>query len=426
VKLESIFHKEWTRLTRKAKQPLRVVVGVSGGVDSVVLLSLVLKEVPASRVIVAHFDHQVRSNSSADSSWVKKTAEALGISEVIIGKRKGKGTSEAELRKERYSFLKKVQTQSRADFLVVGHHLQDQLETLLMRLLRGTGAAGLGGISAKRGSLLRPLLKTSKEQILCYAQKKQLTFCEDETNQDIRYFRNLVRKELVPVFLRLSEKHGGAEKALRRINLLAEELQEANKENKKRAKKWLSTEVHQTPFWIRFSRNAWKKESRGVQTSIANQLWVELTGESLEREEIRQLQQAILNQKKTVLSGKVEVIASCEQVYLQTPSHKTQLQKAKGQKDLISFFIPQAKRKQLCQKWKKEEVELRFLKPGDRYKGKKMKRHLLAHRVPSPERELLPVVARCKSSEILWYFPLTGPYRKCFSVPWSSFSETSV
>lgn len=419
MNLQAIFNNEWNRLTRSAAQPITVVVGVSGGVDSVVLLDLILNKIPPAQVVVAHFDHRVRPNSSADSKWVKNKAMALGVSKVVIGKRTGSGISESQLRKERYSFLRKVQKQERADFVVVGHHSHDQLETLLMRLLRGTGSSGLAGMSSKRGSLLRPLLKMSKEHILAYAQKKGLSYCEDETNQNIVYFRNLIRKELIPVFLRMSEKHGGSEKALQRISLLTEELQEIQKENRNQAKKWIARELHRTPFWIRFSRSAWRKQRSGVQAVLANKLWMEMTGEHLERKELAQLRQAILRQKKTVLSGNVAVTASCEQVYLQGPAHRTELARAKNQKDLLSLFVPQAQHKQLSQKWRNAKAELRFLEAGDRYKGKKMKRHCLAHRIPSPERELLPVLARRKSSEILWYFPQKGPYLKYFSAPWS-------
>jgi tRNA(Ile)-lysidine synthase len=191
----------------------RVVVAVSGGPDSMALLHL-LKEANALLcldLIVAHLDHGLRKTSSQDRAFVKKTAQELNVPFVsqTLDPRKVKKSASLEdtLRRLRYAFLLKVAKKEHAQKIALAHHRDDQAETVLMRVLRGSGLYGLSAILPKRTQegrvLVRPLLETSRKDILAYLKKNRIAFKIDATNSEDRFFRNKVRNQLLP-FL---EKH---------------------------------------------------------------------------------------------------------------------------------------------------------------------------------------------------------------------------
>ena len=193
-----------------------VVVAVSGGLDSVVLLHLL--RFPLSslklRLTVAHFDHAMREGSAADAGWVRGLARAWQLpirwerSEVRPG-------SEAEARQLRYAFLHRIRRQVDADVLVTAHHADDQVETVLFRILRGTGVRGLAGIAASRTpGVVRPLLEESRGELEAYAAGVGLTGRTDPTNRELHPARNRIRHELLP---RLESIHPGARPAIRRL-----------------------------------------------------------------------------------------------------------------------------------------------------------------------------------------------------------------
>lgn len=176
-------------------QPGCYVVAVSGGVDSMVLLDLLHKQ-PQLRLVVAHFDHGIRQESAEDRALAQQTAQQLGLPFVYDEGRLGADASEAAARKARYEFLHAVRVGSNADAIVTAHHQDDMLETAIINMVRGTGRRGLSSLDS-RDRVLRPLLKYSKKQIREYATDQGLTWHEDKTNQDEKYLRNYVRKNIL-------------------------------------------------------------------------------------------------------------------------------------------------------------------------------------------------------------------------------------
>lgn len=195
--------------THRLVQPGEVVVvAVSGGADSVVLLHCLLRLRAESdlTLYVAHFDHGLRENSRQDALFVEELAGTWGLS-VTTGSWGGAArhgrSLQAEARRARYRFLAAVASQVRATKVALGHHRDDQAETVLLHLLRGSGLRGLRGMLAVReGRLIRPLLEVGREEIEDYVKRHRLSFVEDPSNQNLRYVRNRIRWKLLPLLER--------------------------------------------------------------------------------------------------------------------------------------------------------------------------------------------------------------------------------
>jgi tRNA(Ile)-lysidine synthase len=187
----------------------RVLVAVSGGADSLCLLYLLraLSRILGFKLQIAHLDHMLRKDSAGDAEFVKRLGAKLGIP-VIIGKINvrrlaKKGSLEEIARKARLEFLIKNARNIKAQKIALAHNLDDQAETVLMRILRGTGLYGLAGILPKRKlyafTFIRPLIRVQREEIERFLKRKKITPRIDKTNfQDI-YFRNKLRHKLIPL-----------------------------------------------------------------------------------------------------------------------------------------------------------------------------------------------------------------------------------
>ena len=177
----------------------RVVVAVSGGRDSVALLHLLVRLRRGWRLdlVAAHLDHRMRPESGADARWLAGVCRAWGVPLVPASARVAP-RSEAEARAVRYDLLRAVRRVLRADVVATAHHRDDQAETVLMRIARGTGMRGLRGIAARRGRLVRPLLPFDRAAIDAYCAATRLAFREDPSNADPRWLRNRLRHGLMP------------------------------------------------------------------------------------------------------------------------------------------------------------------------------------------------------------------------------------
>ena len=158
---------------------------------------------PEHKPVVLHFDHGWRTKSGADAKWVQKLAERLGL-KYIGGKMRASARKhhEADAREARYAFFAKTARRLRIPHLVLAHHADDQVETFLLQLLRGSGAAGRGmdALTRRRDGLTvhRPWLGVWKKEITAYARKHRLKWREDATNADTRHRRNLIRHRVLP------------------------------------------------------------------------------------------------------------------------------------------------------------------------------------------------------------------------------------
>ncbi len=186
----------------------RVLVALSGGPDSVALLHLLLalQEAGDLRVAgVAHFNHQLRGDDAdRDESFCRELAASLavaievGVANVREAARATRCSVEDAARTLRYEFLEAAADRLNADVIAVGHSLDDQAETFLLRLIRGAGPRGLGSIYPRAGRVIRPLIEIPRADLRQYAEDHRLRWREDETNRDISIPRNRVRHELLP------------------------------------------------------------------------------------------------------------------------------------------------------------------------------------------------------------------------------------
>lgn len=183
-----------------------LVIGFSGGPDSVYLIEKLytLRSTHQIKIVAAHLDHEWRTNSAKDTEWCKKYCEqknidfvSAKISEFSFSTPKT-GSKEATARLYRRFFLESVAKKYTNNFITLGHHRDDQIETFFIRLARGTTLAGIGCIKAKDGKYIRPLLTTSKKEIVTFLNEKNIEFLVDPTNTDQTILRNHIRAKLIP------------------------------------------------------------------------------------------------------------------------------------------------------------------------------------------------------------------------------------
>ena len=156
-------------------------------------------------VAAAHYNHHLRMSAQRDEDLVRSFCASRGIPLIVGGGdvsayAKEQGTSiENAAREMRYAFLERAAQACGADYIATAHHRQDNAETLLLHLLRGSGLNGLGGIPPLRGKIIRPLLSVDRADIDRYVAANSIPYAEDETNRDTIYTRNRLRHELLPL-----------------------------------------------------------------------------------------------------------------------------------------------------------------------------------------------------------------------------------
>lgn len=188
------------------------LIGVSGGRDSAVLLHALVKA-GFKQLIVCHLDHSLREESRDDAQFVVEQARSYGLEhedeyeDVARLSKERKLSIEAAAREARYAFFSQVAWDRWCPRVILAHHADDQVETLLLNLLRGSGATGLGAmrpvsIREQHGARLeihRPLLSVWREEITSYAEKHQVEFREDASNLDRKFVRNRLRHDVLPM-----------------------------------------------------------------------------------------------------------------------------------------------------------------------------------------------------------------------------------
>lgn len=170
---------------------MKYVVAVSGGVDSVVLLDMLVRE-GGHELVVAHFDHGIREDSVLDAQFAQRLAQKHNLTFETRREELGARASEELARERRYAFLRSVADKYGA-VIATAHHMNDSAETIAINLTRGTGWRGVAVLAS---DMYRPLLDKTKYEILSYAESKGLDWREDSTNASDAYLRNRLRRKL--------------------------------------------------------------------------------------------------------------------------------------------------------------------------------------------------------------------------------------
>ncbi len=190
----------------------KVIVAVSGGPDSMCLLDSLfkLKDKIGFEVIVAHVNHGIRKESDQEKIYVEDFCKARNIPfyylkvDVPALSKERKMSEETCGRSVRYNFFEEVRKKEKANSIAVAHNLNDNVETILLNLVRGTGLKGLTGMDFKFNNIIRPLLTIEKKDILLYNKELELNPCFDKTNEEEIYLRNKIRLTLIPFLEKLN------------------------------------------------------------------------------------------------------------------------------------------------------------------------------------------------------------------------------
>ena len=185
-------------------------MAVSGGADSISLLDilLTLREKLKVEIFACHFNHRLRGvESDGDEKFVQKFCADRDI-ECIVGRAENKKQykSEEEARDARYGFFEKILKEGRGDAVATAHNQNDQVETFLLRLARGSGISGLKSIPSQREKIIRPLLPICRSEIEQYLKDRGLKYRTDSTNKNLNFDRNYVRHEILPLFEKLNPR----------------------------------------------------------------------------------------------------------------------------------------------------------------------------------------------------------------------------
>lgn len=227
----------------------RVLCALSGGVDSMYLLCRLLEGAVRGgyQVCAAHYNHQLRPTAQRDEDFVRAWCRARGVAlrvgrgEVAdAARREGLGL-EACARRLRYRFLEEAADELGCALIATGHHAGDNAETVLMNLIRGCGLKGLSGIPERRGRLIRPMLTVTRREAEEYLRRHQIPHVEDESNTDLAYTRNRLRREVLPLLEQINPR------ATQHIAATARRLREDGEELEAQARRiadqaWEETE----------------------------------------------------------------------------------------------------------------------------------------------------------------------------------------
>lgn len=244
-----------------------ILVACSTGIDSTVLLDLVLKTKGINKLVVAHVNHKKRLESDTEEAYLKDFCTQKQIIHHVLVLPEYTGSNFQEwARNQRYNFFYEVMEKENLDFLLTAHHADDNAETILMRFIKGSSLKGYAGIAKltteKRYNIYRPLLSLSKEDILDYATTYNLKYFEDSSNKEDDYTRNRIRKYVIPLLLKENPSLYQA------INNYSETLFESSKILEEQINKFIKNEVVCDNNIISFQLSSFEKESTFFQTEL--------------------------------------------------------------------------------------------------------------------------------------------------------------
>lgn len=263
-----------------------ILVGVSGGADSIALLHYIVDNQlhPREKVVAVHVNHQLRETAKLEAAFVADIAQKWGVQSCLtviditqIQEHEKFSSVEEAAREGRYRAFKEVANEYHTPFVLVAHHADDQVETVLMNLLRGSGLAGLSGMKVvtSLSSLIvfRPFLNVWRSDIVAYCHSRQLLFVEDESNQDQSLHRNRLRHELIPLLTTYNEQAKAhivqmAQIVQADVLVLQQMVQQY----------WSAAVLQEDRHFIRFNKQVWRTLPLSAQRLMLRQAIGALSG----------------------------------------------------------------------------------------------------------------------------------------------------
>ena len=302
----------------------RILIACSGGPDSMALLHL-LQDIAAHRhtkykLGIAIVDHSIRPESKDEVLWLRNQVDALGLSfytttfDVPTLSKDLKLSEETVGRRVRYQWLNEIAHSEGYDYIAVAHHKDDQAESILAHLIRGTGLNGLTGMAVVSNDydipVIRPLLDVPKEELLAYLVDRKLTYCIDSTNDDIRYQRNRIRHRIIP---ELEAVNPAVVDAIVRLgSSVNEDVMVISDLTSRTFDKLVSIGKDE----VRISRRALRQEPLAIQRRLWQRLVStidsELTLTSAHQEQLLDIVNT--GEKKTFTIKSIKVIAQCDTI----------------------------------------------------------------------------------------------------------------
>lgn len=413
----------------------KIIVGVSGGPDSMCLLHILstLRNTYFIDIVAAHLNHGLRGkDADEDEEYVKKFCKKNNIE--FYSKRvnieelsKEWGiSSEMAGREARYSFFRELFNKLGANKIAIAHNANDQCETILMRIIRGTGLEGLEGIKPVRDEIyIRPLIKVTRDEIEDYCDKNNLNPRIDNTNLQNIYSRNKIRLELIPYIKENFNSH-----IIEVVNRLGENVKVDNDFIEKKSKEFFGKYCNVTPNKVKIKSEAFN-EHKALLSRIIRKAVESLKGNLINFERVH-VEYIILLQggntgKEIELPGGIRALNNYGEIIL-SKERKNEIEKDSGiyeiclnEKNKIGKFNIEANilDKKFLERVKEnsleqyfdyekinENVRLRYRKEGDKFqplgmKGtKKLKDIFMDLKVPKDLRDNIPII--CVGEEIAW------------------------
>ena len=393
-----------------------IIIGVSGGADSVYLLLLLneLKESMNLSITAVHINHMIRTEAVDDQKFVERLCGQLQIPCKVfqikveqIAKREKMSLEEAG-RKARYDAFYKTMKQCHADKIAIAHHQNDQAETFLYRVARGTGIYGAAAMREKDGRLIRPLLCIKKEEITEYLRQIGQDWVEDASNQEDTFARNQIRNQIIPRFEIINDQ------TVEHIGQLCEDIKEVTEYLTKQVETSFLKCTEQIEQGFKIDCDRLSKENSWIQKQILKKVLENTAGKKkdLERRHIEDLRILAENETGKKISLPYNMIA--EKSYQHIKVQKGNIsdkQEIKGKlfceevTDLTNI-VENDCTKIIDYDRIETGIRLRFRNPGDffifnkEFKKKSLSRYFIDEKIPRQLRDQIPLVA--DGSHIIW------------------------
>lgn len=376
-----------------------VLVALSGGIDSVSLLNVLLqlRERLNLRVCAAHFNHMLRSSATRDEKFVEELCRDLKVELYVermdVGKfcKENKLSVEEGARKLRYEFLERAKDELRCDVIALAHNLNDLVETIVHRMVRGTGPTGLVCMKPKSDDKIRPFLYIKRTEIEDYARRKNISYVEDETNLDVKYTRNYIRHRVIPFLKKLNPS---VEEAFLQLHFSCSILEE-HVERFIKSRKMIELN-HRLVFPI--------QDLDTFQVIELTKRAIEKFGERIEFEHVRQFLDHLHDPSwRLRLSERLWLEKSFEFVCIEQEHTRTSSLNVErpGLYDFNGWSFKVSKDVESEQfTFVKLPIHIRTRKEGDRIGSKKLKDLMIEARIPSFLRDEIPLVL--EDDIILW------------------------